>query len=1076
MSRRFIWVTVVLAVFMVAGAAAAVAGFFLYRSYEDQQNLAQAEEYFEAGEWALAINHYRFYLSRNRTDLDALRKFAVANEHTLSRRRDSLKAAANAYYMIHTYEPDPALEDKVLEIYRRIRVWSDLEYYAGLFLRDRPGDPELQFMQALATDHMGRAADARRAYEDLIEAGTDNPAVYANLAGVLNRQGFPEQAREVLAALEQALPDNAASYVAISEYYLATGDVGRAERGVEKALTLDPEAAGALSIQAQLHLLQNRPEEALEYAERANAADPGDARGYLLKAVAHNRLQDRDAAIATLDAVDATLAVDQPEVLLALAESQISANRLADVEVTIARYRASYPEMRLTIEYIEGRKALAEGNAGQAVTKLTNVVDTNPGFSSAQYYLAVALLQSQQRERGRTALETYLRNNPEDEQAQKLLLSEFGGPQTLAEAQQQAQALVASSNDVEELFAAVRPLLNMRPGPDGAPREFNPVVVDVLEKVIQSDPTNERAYQSLTYYYTEFGEVAKARQVLERAQRAAVPADRLTMPRAAVLLTEGDAAGAEAAFADALDRQDFTVDKALAWGNLFANHDSVDAGLEALRQAAEKNVGGAAAIIELEKPLLLARHGEMDRALQTLDELSTKYATTSSVRQPLIDLKLQFAETLLQLPEDARREQGLDLLAQVEQTGSANPDLMLVRARDLLRQDPPNFTEATVVLDRALSVDRNNYHALMLLAQVYMQQGLAEQALAHARQAADVSAGNQNALLLVGRLLYELQRHRECQDTLESLLATHPDTLPAIEMLTESYMASGRTQLAQTWLDRLRHAAPEESRSARRLALLQSRLLVAQGRDLSEAERLLHTQYEADPTDISVLTDLARAIAGQGRTEEAARLVRTFANAHPTEPEGWYTLGQFYLDQNDQALVPDASAALTRALLIDPNYVPAMRSQIEVQARQGRPVETLQLADRYLAARPNDELVLFRKGAVLYQLNRMEEALEAVERALAITERPEYLYLRASVKLAQANFEEALADLQRVAPQGISTANFDMALAEAYWGVGETQLALQHFDSAKRKNRTDDPVAPERLRRFESRVQELPAL
>src|SRR5690606_38385629 len=124
-----------------------------------------------------------------------------------------------------------------------------------------------------------------------------------------------------------------------------------------------------------------------------------------------------------------------------------------------------------------------------------------------------------------------------------------------------------------------------------------------------------------------------------------------------------------------LARQDFTVDKAIAWANLFANQGDLEQGLNVLTQSVDKNIGDAAAIIDLEKPLLLARHDQLDRAIDTLQALSDKYMDTPSAQERLTDLKLQFAQTLLRLDDAKRIEQAEVLLSQVSTADPNNPSV-----------------------------------------------------------------------------------------------------------------------------------------------------------------------------------------------------------------------------------------------------------------------------------------------------------------------------------------------------------------------------------------------------------------
>src|SRR5690606_35491216 len=138
MSRKTILIIVVVAVVLFAGAGAAVAGFFMYREYEEANNLAQAEQYRDEGNFGMASNYYTMYPSRNREDTEILRDYAEMNEKILAGRRMALTTAANAYNQINNIQPDPELQDKIIELYEKLRSWADVEYYANFFLSDRP--------------------------------------------------------------------------------------------------------------------------------------------------------------------------------------------------------------------------------------------------------------------------------------------------------------------------------------------------------------------------------------------------------------------------------------------------------------------------------------------------------------------------------------------------------------------------------------------------------------------------------------------------------------------------------------------------------------------------------------------------------------------------------------------------------------------------------------------------------------------------------------------------------------------------------------------------------------------------
>ena len=77
----------------------------------------------------------------------------------------------------------------------------------------------------------------------------------------------------------------------------------------------------------------------------------------------------------------------------------------------------------------------------------------------------------------------------------------------------------------------------------------------------------------------------------------------------------------------------------------------------------------------------------------------------------------------------------------------------------------------------------------------------------------------------------------------------------------------------------------------------------------------------------------------------------------------------------------------------------------------------------------------------------------------------------------QQNGGAGVQDIQRFADsQGVTTAEIDAALAEAYAALEERDLASQYYQSAKRKAADGDPVNAARMRRIEELLaQDAPA-
>jgi tetratricopeptide (TPR) repeat protein len=169
-----------------------------------------------------------------------------------------------------------------------------------------------------------------------------------------------------------------------------------------------------------------------------------------------------------------------------------------------------------------------------------------------------------------------------------------------------------------------------------------------------------------------------------------------------------------------------------------------------------------------------------------------------------------------------------------------------------------------------------------------------------------------------------------------------------------------------------------------------------------------------------------------------------------------------------------ASSAFTQASLLVPGYGPALRGLIEVQVRGNNRGMALGSCERYLTLQPDDVDILYRKAALLGQdRNRLDEALQTINRALQISERAEFLLARGSIHLAQKKFNEALKDFQRYAElTGSTSAEEDTAMAEIYLALHEKDLARQYYESAKQKAAKEQKTDTARLDRLGKRLEQ----
>ena len=861
-------------------------------------------------------------------------------------------------------------------------------------------------------------------------------------------------------------------------YLLDVGDGEQARKALTRVLAMGGEDPDVLLTAARVAMVDKNWNDAVAYGEQALALAPDNAQTYLALVVAYQRLDTVDKAIALLDGIDPLVKANHPDLFLSHVELLLLTGRYEEAETVLDEYRKTYPEHYILFQYLEARELLAKGDAGQAARKLTTVVETNPNFSQAQYFLALAYLQTQQRERARIALDKFLHNNPNSDSGRSLMEQAFGKGQSPAERSEEAQAVLESADaSPGALISAATRLWRSMSNPSSS-KKHRQTVVALAEKAITSDPSYLPAYQLLADTYIAAGKTADARAVLSRAQSAGLDPAALARTEAAVALAEDNVDAAKALFDKAWSESDMTMNDLTRWANLFASRGQREAGLSVLATAAAEAAPAERITLVLDQIALCARFEDFARAAALLEEAQGLLGDDESARRALNDQKEMLVRALINTGIDRDADEAKRLVDDLRRDEPDNTAFLLLQAQVLARQNPPDYAGARAVVQPLLEINPSDFAALTTLGEIAIREGDLMEALDCAERAAAGSPGDLTSQLFLAQVQIRAKRYLEAQGTLEQVLVTHGETTSAMEMLVETYIATNRLQQAETTLARLERALSASPEESARLALLRSRLLIARGENTPQVEQALRERYVQNPDDFDILRELSISVARQGRMAEAELLLKGFAENHPDQPEPWVTLGQFYMGSKDRASQMKASSAYTRALLTHENYSPALRGLIDLNVRLRRWPEALALCERYLRAQPRDPDVLFRRAWLLSQERKdSQEALRTITDAISVVERPEFLYLRGSLLLAQNKPTDALADLQRVeAGRNVPAAELHAALAEAYLGTGDLELARQYYESALEKNGDGALTGTGRLDRLGDLLKEAGAL
>ncbi|MEK7793962.1 MAG: tetratricopeptide repeat protein, partial [Candidatus Hydrogenedentota bacterium] len=346
---------------LVLGAAGAVAGYFQYQAYKLRKVHADAERYYADGDWKRARFYFRRYVALERSDIDALTKYAAASERVLTNRPVVLQDVARAYMQL--YDLDRANHgalEKCIDAYVRSRDWNNLEYKMSQLMSERPDDLELLYYRALSLDRLGRWEEAKVHYEKLVEADVvDYPEAYRNLATLYQERGDAAGALALFGTVVEKHPDKASIWSEGGLFFIDLKKQDQAREYLANAENIDPNAPDVIYLAARYALARKDYEDGLDQLALLLAVEPNRPRGYLASLIAYQESGQFDKAIEFVNGMAPDLLADQPELCMARVELCVTANRLDDARTHLDVYKTWYPEHTVPQEYLDARIMLS---------------------------------------------------------------------------------------------------------------------------------------------------------------------------------------------------------------------------------------------------------------------------------------------------------------------------------------------------------------------------------------------------------------------------------------------------------------------------------------------------------------------------------------------------------------------------------------------------------------------------------------------------------------------------------------------------------------------------------------------
>jgi len=562
--------------------------------------------------------------------------------------------------------------------------------------------------------------------------------------------------------------------------------------------------------------------------------------------------------------------------------------------------------------------------------------------------------------------------------------------------------------------------------------EYSKAEIELLN-VIRLEQTNAAAFRDLGLTYYQQGRWLRSHAFLQKANEIAPGNNEVRLRLAAILVGLRNAKDARP-YAEAVLAQDRTNEEALMLlaESTVSSNDLVmtQRQLESLRSQAENKAGFhlALGIVEMRQ----GRTNEASAAFQRALSLDPKSSPAHLALGNLAVLSLDNAQADLHFKKgaelapvrSARRLQYADFKLRSGETAVAKAFLneMAKQAPDYLPAfirlaeialNERDFDAAASLLRNVLNRDPGNYDAMLLQGRVSLAKGQSSQAIADfervvsayarvpqahfylavaqrlntndikaiasLRQAIALDPKNTESILLLAEMNLRTGDADAAILALKQLLREQPHLAQAHLLLATAYRSRRELEAAAGVYKNMIHLFP---RNPQPYFLLGQVLLLQQKKD--EARKQFERASEVAPDFLLSLDELVDLDIGDKQFSNARARVQRHIDRHPKKPALHVLLAKIYsAEKNDTA----AEAALSQAIVLDPDYQPAYLALARLYVAANRHQAALDKLKSVLAKSTNDVGTLMLAGMIQTELKDYRAAHDMYQRLLTVNPR-----------------------------------------------------------------------------------------
>jgi len=827
---------------------------------------------------------------------------------------------------------------------------------------------------------VGQLTEARKEAIAIVQQSPANGEALRVLAEAAHLQEEIDQAEQQL--LKSPDRDNVSCQVASADLAIRKGDLNSAERAVQRALELDPKSSPAHFAMATVRLLQKDPPRAEQ--EFKAAADLAPSRSVVLLRYAEFKRQigEHDKARAILTEVtrqtpdyfpawcllsQIALGEKKYDESLKLLENVFSRDpenldaRLLQADAWLTKGETQkavqevehldqvYPNVPL-IKYQLARAYFQSNNPSQAIAAAKQAVVAKPDYAEAILLLGELNLRTGDAQSVAAAMEDLLKSRPNLAQAQVLLAGAYQSLGRLDVSIAIIRDQIKATPQSAETYFRLGLILRQQHKADEARQAF--------EKALELSPDNLQSIDQLV-------ELDIAKTDFEGALQTIQPEFEKKPESAGLHFLEGKIYAAQGRW----DRAEAALVKTLELDPDFSNAYEL---LIFSYVAANKF---PAAVKELQA--FLSKSPNNPRALMTLGLIYDKmkdYPKARDAYEKLLSISPENAEAMNNLAylyseKFDQLDKAYELARKARALQRANPSIADTLGWALYKRG--QYQEALTLLRESSGKLPDNLEAQFHLGMTSYMMGETEgarRALQRAANAISDFPGKQEAQRRLDLLGDGTSKSAELSiEELEAVLKQQPNDVIARMRLGEAYEKQGEFTKANAAYEAALKVNPkllsatiksaelnagplynkdkalDFAKKARDLAPTDPRVagilggIAYQSGNFIWAYSLLEESTRQLGDDASVLPDYAWSAYSLGKVSEARkimqRLLTTAPNSFDSEEIKSF-LAITALDQNPQNLFA-AEGEVRKILKADPNYVPALMAEADLQMQRG---------------------------------------------------------------------------------------------------------------------------------------------